>query len=209
MAEQDLDRNQAATPYKLQRARERGQTAKSTDVVGALVFAVAVIYLSWQGMEAVTTQFRFDLALLIQAGRMDAEASLWPLIDRALRMTLGLVAPFFGAVMVAAVVGNMMQTGPILSFDPVKADFNRINPVNGRVDSASRRRDSRCRLTALRGACFAGALVGQLPPRWGACGSTSYQHSIRSSPSKFADRCGHESVGRHALRRGRTRAALD
>lgn len=131
MAEQDLDRNQAATPYKLQRARERGQTAKSTDVVGALVFAVAVVYLSWQGMEAVTTQFRFDMSLLVQAGRMDAEASLWPLIDRALRMTLGLVAPFLGTVMVAAVVGNMMQTGPILSLDPVKADFNRINPVNG------------------------------------------------------------------------------
>jgi flagellar biosynthetic protein FlhB len=132
MAEQDLDRNEAATPYKLQKARERGQTAKSTDVVAAVVFAVAVVYLTWRGFEAVSSQFRFDQALLIHAGRMDASGvGLWPMIDRALRAALTLSAPFFATVMLAAVIGNMMQTGPILSFEPVKVDFDRINPVNG------------------------------------------------------------------------------
>lgn len=132
MAEQDLDRNEAATPYKLQKAREKGQTAKSTDVVAAVVFAVAVVYLTWHGFSTVSNQFRFDQALLIQAGRMDASgAGLWPMIERATRAALTLCAPFFAAVMLAAVIGNMMQTGPILSFDPVKIDFDRINPVNG------------------------------------------------------------------------------
>lgn len=132
MAEQDLDRNEAATPYKLRRARERGQVAKSADVVAAVVFAVAVVYLTWRGFGAVSSQFRFDQALIIQAGRMDPSgASLWPVIERALRATLTLAAPFFAAVMLAAIVSNMMQTGPILSFEPVKIDFDRINPVNG------------------------------------------------------------------------------
>lgn len=132
MAEQDLDRNEAATPYKLQKARERGQTAKSTDVVAAVVFAVAVVYLTWRGFGAVANQFRFDQAVLIHAGRMDASgAGLWPIIERSLRAAMALCAPFFAALMLAAVVGNMMQTGPILSFDPVKMDFDRINPVNG------------------------------------------------------------------------------
>ena len=132
MAEQDLDRNEAATPYKLQKARERGQTAKSTDVVAAVVFAVAVVYLTWRGFSTVSSQFRFDQVMLIQAGRMDASgAGLWPLIERALRAAIALCAPFFATVMLAAVIGNMMQTGPILSFEPVKIDFDRINPVNG------------------------------------------------------------------------------
>jgi flagellar biosynthetic protein FlhB len=132
MAEQDLDRNQAATPYKLQRARERGQAAKSQDVVSALVFGVAVVYLTWRGFEAVANQFRFDLALLVHAGRMDASgAGLWPLIERSLRDAFSLAAPFLAAIALAAIVGNMMQTGPILSFEPVKIDFDRINPVNG------------------------------------------------------------------------------
>ena len=132
MAQEDLDRNQPATPYKLKRARERGQAAKSADVVSALVFAVTVVYLGWRGFDAVATQFRFDLALLNQAHRMDARgAALWPLIEHALRATLEGLAPFFAVVMLAAVVGNMMQTGPILSFEPIKADIDRINPVQG------------------------------------------------------------------------------
>lgn len=132
MAEQDLDRNQAATPYKLQRARERGQSAKSQDAVSALVFGVAVVYLTWRGFEAVSNQFRFDMALLIHAGRMDASgAGLWPLIEHAIRAAFALAGPFLAAIMLAAVTGNIMQTGPILSFEPVKIDFDRINPVNG------------------------------------------------------------------------------
>jgi flagellar biosynthetic protein FlhB len=132
MAEQDLDRNHAATPHKLKRARERGQTAKSTDLVSVIVFSVAVVYMTWQGFDAVSTQFRLELALLLHAGRMDPSgATLWPMIDHALRSTIMLMAPFFGTVMLAAAVGNLLQTGPMLSFEPLKADFDRINPVNG------------------------------------------------------------------------------
>jgi flagellar biosynthetic protein FlhB len=35
------------------------------------------------------------------------------------------------AVVLAAIVGNMMQTGAILSMEPAKPDFDRLNPVNG------------------------------------------------------------------------------
>lgn len=132
MAEQDLDRNEAATPYKLQRARERGQVAKSADVVSATVFFAAVVYLTWRGFGVAAEQFRFDQALLIHASRLDASgAGLWPTIERALRAALMLLGPFFAVAMVAAIIGNMMQTGPVFSFEPVKMDFNRINPVQG------------------------------------------------------------------------------
>ena len=132
MAEQDLDRNHAATPHKLLRARERGQVAKSADMVAAAVFAVAVVYASWHGFESVAGQFRFDQAILVEAGRMDASgAGLQPLIERALRTAFVATAPFFAVVMVAAILGNLMQTGPLLAFELVKIDFDRINPVNG------------------------------------------------------------------------------
>lgn len=131
MAEQDLDRNQEATPYKLRKAREKGQVAKSADVVSAVVFAVAVVYLGWRGFGAAREQFLFDRALMGYAGRLDANASLWPLVAQGLSASMMLLAPFFAAIMLAAIVGNMMQTGPMLSFEPVKADFDRLNPVNG------------------------------------------------------------------------------
>lgn len=130
MAEQDLDRNSAATPHKLQKAKERGQVAKSADVVSAVVFAAAVVYLTWQGWGAMRDQFRFDHAMLAQAGQANA-AMLWPLVATALVGTFSWLLPFFASIMLAAIVANLGQTGPILTMDPITADFDRLNPING------------------------------------------------------------------------------
>ncbi|MES2635147.1 MAG: EscU/YscU/HrcU family type III secretion system export apparatus switch protein [Pseudomonadota bacterium] len=132
MADQDLDRNEAATPYKLEKARDKGQVGKSADMVSAIVFTVAVAYLYWQGADGLVAQFRYDHSLLAQAGRMEASpASLWRLVSAMVQDSLLMLAPFLGAIVIAAIAGNMMQTGAILSADPVKPDFDRANPVNG------------------------------------------------------------------------------
>lgn len=132
MADQDLDRNEAATPYKLEKAREKGQVSKSADVVSAAVLLVAVLFLTSQAETLMRAQFRFDQALFLQAFRIDeAGAGLLPLLQLALRSALALLLPLFAAILLAAVVGNLMQTGPVLSFEPLKVDFQRINPVTG------------------------------------------------------------------------------
>lgn len=132
MAEQDLDRTQEATEYKLKKAKEKGQVSKSADLVSAVVFTVAVVFLTWQGWQSVRGQFRFDQALLTQVSMLDAGGALhWPLLSQAVQNTLSALAPFFGAIMLAAIVANLMQTGPVLSAEPLKMDFDRINPVNG------------------------------------------------------------------------------
>ncbi|WP_198971519.1 EscU/YscU/HrcU family type III secretion system export apparatus switch protein [Xylophilus sp. ASV27] len=132
MAEQDLDRGEAATPYKLQKAREKGQVAKSNDVTSTIVYVAAVVYLTWHGWDAVRSQFRFDQMLLTQVDRAGGGvAVLWPIVARMVQTTMAWEAPLLFTLMLAAVVGNILQTGPILSFHPLKADFDRLNPVNG------------------------------------------------------------------------------
>ncbi|RYE42502.1 MAG: hypothetical protein EOP24_32500 [Hyphomicrobiales bacterium] len=132
MAEQDLDRNDDATPHKLQKAREKGQVSKSPDVVSAVVFIAAVTYLSWQGWDMVHTQFRLDQLLVVQsASATSGSQVIWPLVQGVIQQTLFLLMPFACVVMLAAIIGNVMQTGPILSMDPVIADVERLNPANG------------------------------------------------------------------------------
>jgi flagellar biosynthetic protein FlhB len=132
MAESDLDRNQPATQFKLLKARERGQVAKSTDVVSAIVFTSAMVFLAWQGWKGWREQFHFDQALLAHAGRVDASpAALWSLLDTLLRVTMMSAAPFFITLLIAAVVGNVLQTGAILSAHPIKPDWDRLNPASG------------------------------------------------------------------------------
>jgi flagellar biosynthetic protein FlhB len=132
MAEQDMDRNQAATPHKLKEARKRGQVAKSPDVVSTLVLIVALVYLTALGWDRVREQFRFDAALMNLAGRIDGSpAVLWQIISHALHACFSLLAPFFATIMLAAIVANLLQTGPVLSSDPLGPEWSKLNPANG------------------------------------------------------------------------------
>ena len=132
MAEQDLDRNEAATPFKLEKAKEQGQTARSTDVVNATVFAVAMAFAAWYGLDMVASVFRLARVALVHAGSgVPTATSAWPLATHMLREAGFLVLPFMGALMLAAVVGTVAQTGIVLTTQPLQMDFNRLNPVSG------------------------------------------------------------------------------
>lgn len=130
--EQDLDRNDAATPYKLEQARKKGQVSKSTDVVSAVVFTVAVVYFYARGWDMVTRQFSFDGALfqrLAAAGTQ--EALLWQLLEQCMRGALVLLVPLLALIMIAAILANVLQTGPVFTGHPLIPDWQRINPAEG------------------------------------------------------------------------------
>lgn len=132
MAEQDLDRNEAATPYKLEKAKEKGQVARSAEPAGALVLAVAVLYLNSKGFEGLMAHFFAGGNLLSKAGRLDGSAgSLWSLIASAVSETAFALVPLFAAMMIAAIVANVVQTGGVFSLEPIKPDFERLNPASG------------------------------------------------------------------------------
>ena len=127
MAEQDLDRNESATPYKLEKAREKGQVAKSADAAGVVVLAVAVAWLVAQGMDGLRALFRLDRALLSQA----ANGSPFALAQGALAAALDMLAPFLAFLVIGAILANVAQTGPMFTFKPLAPDVTRLNPANG------------------------------------------------------------------------------
>lgn len=183
MADQELDRNQAATPYKLEKARERGQVPRSVDVVSAVVFTGAMVFLAWHGWHTWSALFRLDRAILTQAARIDGSGPvLWGLCERVLRETLLLSVPFLVTLLLAAVAGNVLQTGPVLSVEPLKADWSRVNPVTGLQRLFSLRtlfQGARALLKlALLGAAVWLSLRG-LFPRFGAMASAPPLQAVR------------------------------
>ena len=127
MADQDLDRNEAATPHKLEKAREKGQVVRSQDVTTVVVLAVAVAWIYAQGWDGVRALFQFDGLLLAQT----SNTSLSALASHALVRALTMLAPFFGFLMVGAILANVAQTGPVFTFQPLAPDATRLNPANG------------------------------------------------------------------------------
>ena len=132
MAEQDLDRNESATPYKLEKARERGSVAKSVDANAVAVLAVATIgCFAWA--DSATRRFAHVAAGLLQSagtgvGNADQASQL---LAHVLGAGLEIIAPLLFSVACVAVLANVAQVGVVFSFEPLKPDFSRINPGQG------------------------------------------------------------------------------
>lgn len=131
MAEQDFDRNEAATPFKLQKARERGQTPRSADMVSSAVFLVAMLYLASQAAGLTDAILRLAQAALVQAAKGHPASALWPLAANLASAAALALLPFFLLLPLVAVLAAMAQTGMVFSLVPLQMDFHRINPATG------------------------------------------------------------------------------
>lgn len=130
--QQDQDRSEAATPFKLDEARKRGSVAKSMDVNGVLVMGTAVFVLHFSGSRIVSGQLALYRSMLSNAdARSFAIGDLSSYFGQLLVELLWSLAPVLLPVVVIAALGNFLQTGPVFSFFPLKPDLDRVNPASG------------------------------------------------------------------------------
>ena len=171
-AEQDVDRTEAATPFKLEKAREKGQTARSVDLVSAIVFLAAMVYCASRGMQLAAAVVQLAGAALGRVGLLPA-AALWPLVEEVARSAAALLLPLFFVAICTAVVAGVMQAGFVFSLTPLQADFQRLNPARGlkRVFSLRTLFDAfRACLKLAALAATAGVALAALAPLFAAIG---------------------------------------
>lgn len=116
---------------KLEKAREKGQVANSTDFVQAMVAISGLLYIvfNWRGIFNSFSGL-FDLSVLSFQQNVSG-------IGLALFMTvifemLYTITPFAILVVLVSVVANILdKQGIPFSLDPIKPDFNKINPGEG------------------------------------------------------------------------------
>jgi flagellar biosynthesis protein FlhB len=133
--DQELDRSEGATPFKLAEARKRGQVAKSVEVVSAAGLLVGTMMLVSQGeaqfAELMRLCRRVFTRLLDGAALPPSGWGLVAMMSDAFASAVLLLVPILGAVLIAAIVANVAQTGPVFSWHPVKPDWKRLHPVQG------------------------------------------------------------------------------
>lgn len=134
MAEQsEQNRSEAPTPFKLQKAREKGNVARSIE----LGFLASLLALAG----FVTVAGETLMATLAQAMRVALSggfaAASEPAGAAGLMGTLGArvitpVALLGGTMMALAILLELIQLrGFILTFHPLKPDWSRLNPAKG------------------------------------------------------------------------------
>lgn len=132
MSEQEQNRTEQATQFKLSEARKRGQVAKSTDfnillVVCGLLTAIAIWgEAQWARLCALCARLFAGAATL----QIDLDGTV-QLGTSVAREALTTILPFAATGFAFAVIANVVQVGPVLSGEPIKPKFERINPVAG------------------------------------------------------------------------------
>ena len=131
MAEGDQDKTEQPTPHRLEEARRKGEVAKSADLVGVLglaAFAVTLLLTASDIVVTIADATRRVIALAGARPRIGRELTAW--LGETYSGLLQSMMPLMLALMVVAVVANLVQTGPIFTAHPVKPDFKRMNPAN-------------------------------------------------------------------------------
>lgn len=172
MAEQEQNRSEAATPFKLDEARRRGSVPRSIETTSFFMLAAAAAGLFF-GSKSITDQELHQFAgILSAAGALDFNIPAihaWGM--KALIGSVVALAPLFVLLVVVAILTNILQTGPVLSATPLKPDFERLNPVAGLK-----------RLLSLRMLMEAGKTLIKA----GLLGAVLYWGVIHALPSLFA-----------------------
>lgn len=125
------NKTEAATPKRREDARKKGQVVKSREIISVLVMLSGFIALRVSG-SGIARAFREDIIWYLGTAigpRRDEALATAGL--RAIQTLMIGVLPVFSATCGAAVIGNLAQTGPMLITEPLKWDFQKLDPVQG------------------------------------------------------------------------------
>lgn len=131
MGEDSGEKTEEPTPHKLREARKKGQIAKSKEITTALLLIVSFYTLKffafyiWETMADLTVytfQYIPEEFTVTVAGK---------LLKDTLFAFLKAVAPMFAANVIIALIVEFLQTGFLISFEPLTPKLEKLNPVEG------------------------------------------------------------------------------
>lgn len=128
------DRTEKPTPKHRERARKKGQIARSADVGGSLVLAGGLFAITLLGpsvVGAAQAAFREILAEIATPGKAMTAAGLHSLMEVGLTTLLLTVGPIAAICFGTGLFAGAAQVGFRPAPKALALDFKRINPVSG------------------------------------------------------------------------------
>lgn len=129
------ERTEPATPKKLEKARNEGQTDKSTDLNTAVMLLVLFFTLRIFGgymLDRILTMFTFFYNLLADYATEEFTIKrAMGLFSEGLIEILLTILPILAFGVVAAFLSNKFQIKWKVTFKPMKPKFSKLNPITG------------------------------------------------------------------------------
>jgi flagellar biosynthetic protein FlhB len=129
----DLEKSEEPTPKRREEARQKGQFAKSRNLIPAATLLALAIALRFSGSELMARLQACLIGFFSAAAKMKelGNEDLFDLSTQAAVLIGPVLLPFFGAVMVAGLASGFLQTGFVMASEPLHVDFSRVNPIAG------------------------------------------------------------------------------
>lgn len=135
MAEEgsEQDKSETATPFKLDRARQRGMLARGMDLGFASILIAVAIIAQTSGEDLTRSVAQTMQRIIVHgAARADEPAQVAHIAARELSLVAGtLLIPAFLLFTVCITVEVIQNRGLVFSAQPLKPDFTRLNPAKG------------------------------------------------------------------------------
>jgi len=134
------DKTEEATPKKKSDSRKKGQIARSKDVGVALTMVVCTIAISacWNMMINGFKEVMIYFLQLPMLDNFDNLSLTGILITVIMRVAYGLL-PIALPIMVGGIIASLMQTGFLITGEPLKPSFGKLNPLSGMKNMISKR----------------------------------------------------------------------
>jgi flagellar biosynthetic protein FlhB len=129
----DPEKTEPATPKRKQEARKKGQTPKSAELNSVIVLMGLFMIINSLG-GWIFHQLAVYLRQTLAPGQLNQKITQAFLIRQIMYHTIfigRLFLPIGLGAMLIGVVVNLVQVGPLFTTEPLKPNFNRINPISG------------------------------------------------------------------------------
>lgn len=134
------DKTEEATPKKKSDSRNKGQIARSKDVSVAITMVVCTLLISslWgmltNGFKDIIIYF-LSLPMLTELN----QATVSNLVITVLIKIASYLFPFVIPIMIGGIVASLLQTGFLITKEPLKPSFGKLNPISGMKNMFSKR----------------------------------------------------------------------
>lgn len=125
------EKTEKATPKKLRDARKKGQVAKSQDFPSAFTFVVSIAGTLFAARYIYENLGGFIIQIFRAASSPSSAGQLPALFGSALQIIIMTTAPILIVTAFIGVLTNFLIIGPVFSFEPMKFNFKKLNPVEG------------------------------------------------------------------------------
>ncbi|MEI2384477.1 type III secretion system export apparatus subunit SctU [Breoghania sp. JC706] len=124
------EKTEQPTPKKVRDARQKGQVARSQEVVTTVTLAAVIAYI-WMMSRSIFDTLAGLIDQIAALHGQDFRTAAAQGIATAFHDSALIVLPILGVVIAAAIASNYLQFGSIFAFENIMPKLEKVNPAQG------------------------------------------------------------------------------